>query len=54
MGALWLFVNNTKLGLALKGMAQDERAAMTLGIDSDRMAVIGYCNRVHVGGARPQ
>ena len=39
MGALWLFVNSTKLGLALKGMAQDERAAMTLGIDSDRMAV---------------
>jgi len=37
---LWLFVNLTKLGLALKGMAQDERAAMTLGIDSDRMAVV--------------
>lgn len=40
MGGLWLFVNNTKIGLALKGMAQDERAAMTLGIDSDRMAVV--------------
>lgn len=40
MTVLWLFVNNTKIGLALKGMAQDERAAMTLGIDSDRMAVI--------------
>ncbi|MGC8603349.1 MAG: branched-chain amino acid ABC transporter permease [Desulfomonilaceae bacterium] len=40
MTFLWLFVNNTKIGLALKGMAQDERAAMTLGIDSDRMAVI--------------
>lgn len=40
VAALWLFVNNTKLGLALKGMAQDERAAMTLGIDSDRMAVV--------------
>ena len=37
---LWLFVNGTRLGLALKGMAQDERAAMTLGIDSDRMAVV--------------
>ncbi|MGC8660101.1 MAG: branched-chain amino acid ABC transporter permease [Desulfomonilaceae bacterium] len=40
MAALWIFVNNTKIGLALKGMAQDERAAMTLGIDSDRMAVV--------------
>lgn len=40
MGLLWLFVNRTSLGLALKGMAQDERAAMTLGIDSDRMAVV--------------
>lgn len=37
---LWLFVSRTRLGLALKGMAQDERAAMTLGIDSDRMAVV--------------
>jgi branched-chain amino acid transport system permease protein len=40
VGSLWVFVNTTKLGLALKGMAQDERAAMTLGIDSDRMAVV--------------
>jgi branched-chain amino acid transport system permease protein len=37
---LWAFVNGTKIGLALKGMAQDERAALTLGIDSDRMAVV--------------
>jgi branched-chain amino acid transport system permease protein len=40
VGLLWLFVNRTRLGLALKGMAQDERAALTLGIDSDRMAVV--------------
>lgn len=37
---LWLFVNQTRLGLALKGMAQDERAALTLGIDSDLMAIV--------------
>jgi branched-chain amino acid transport system permease protein len=37
---LWLFVTGTKLGLALKGMAQDERASLTLGIDSDTMAVV--------------
>ena len=40
VACLWLFVNQTKLGLALKGMAQDERAALTLGIDSDFMAVV--------------
>jgi branched-chain amino acid transport system permease protein len=37
---LWLFVSRTRLGLGLKGMAQDERAALTLGIDSDFMAVV--------------
>ena len=37
---LWLFTRYTRIGLALKGMAQDERAAMMLGIDSDLMAVI--------------
>ena len=36
---LWLFTHYTRIGLALRGMAQDERAAMMLGIDSDRMAV---------------
>jgi branched-chain amino acid transport system permease protein len=40
VSGLWAFVNGTKIGLALKGMAQDERAALTLGIDSDRMAVV--------------
>ncbi len=37
---LWFFTHYTRLGLALRGMAQDERAAMMLGIDSDRMALI--------------
>ncbi len=37
---LWLFTHFTRLGLALRGMAQDERAALMLGIDSDRMAVV--------------
>jgi len=36
---LWLFTHYTRFGLALRGMAQDERAAMMLGIDSDLMAV---------------
>lgn len=37
---LWFFTHYTRVGLALRGMAQDERAAMMLGIDSDRMALI--------------
>jgi branched-chain amino acid transport system permease protein len=32
---LWLFTHFTRIGLALRGMAQDERAALMLGIDSD-------------------
>ncbi len=37
---LWVFTHYTRVGLALRGMAQDERAAMMLGIDSDIMAVV--------------
>ncbi len=37
---MWLFTHFHKLGLALKAMAQHERAALMLGINSDRMAVI--------------
>lgn len=51
VGALWTFVNRTRLGLALKGMAQDERAALTLGIDSDRMAVVSMALGAVFAGA---
>jgi branched-chain amino acid transport system permease protein len=40
VGGLWLFTHYTRLGLALQGMAQDERAALMLGIDSDFMAML--------------
>jgi len=40
LAALWLFTRLTRLGLALRGIAQDERAAMMLGIDSDFAATI--------------
>ncbi|MEN8211945.1 MAG: branched-chain amino acid ABC transporter permease [Thermodesulfobacteriota bacterium] len=40
VGLLWIFTHYTKLGLALQGMAQDERAALMLGIDSDLMAML--------------
>jgi len=38
--ALWAFTHYTRVGLALRGMAQDERAALMLGIDSDLMAIV--------------
>ncbi len=37
---LWVFTRRTRVGLALRGMAQDERASLMLGIDSDVMAVV--------------
>ena len=40
VASLWLFTHHTRIGLALRGMAQDERAALMLGIDSDIMAVV--------------
>lgn len=38
--ALYLFTRYTKVGLAFRGIAQDERAAMMLGINSDVTAVL--------------
>jgi len=40
VAGLWIFTHYTKVGLALQGMAQDERAALMLGIDSDFMAML--------------
>jgi len=37
---LWVFTHHTRLGLALRGIAQDEWAAMMLGIDSDFTATV--------------
>jgi branched-chain amino acid transport system permease protein len=38
--ALWAFTHHTSLGLAFRGIAQDERTALCLGIDSDWMATL--------------
>ncbi len=35
---LWWFSRSTKTGLAFRGIAQDERTALTLGINCDRVA----------------
>ncbi|MGD9066693.1 MAG: branched-chain amino acid ABC transporter permease, partial [Desulfobacterales bacterium] len=40
VGSLWLFTHHTSLGLAFRGIAQDERTALSLGIDSDRIATV--------------
>jgi branched-chain amino acid transport system permease protein len=37
---LWFFSHRTKTGLALRGMAQDEYTALTLGIESDWAAML--------------
>jgi branched-chain amino acid transport system permease protein len=39
VAGLWAFTHHTRLGLAFRGIAQDERTALTLGIDSDRIAM---------------
>lgn len=40
VAGLWVFTHYTRLGLAFRGIAQDERTALTLGIDSDRIAML--------------
>jgi len=37
---LYLFTHHTRLGLAFRGIAQEERTALSLGINSDRIAGI--------------
>lgn len=38
--ALWIFIHHTSLGLAFRGIAQDERTALTFGMNSDRIATL--------------
>jgi branched-chain amino acid transport system permease protein len=38
--ALWFFTHHTSLGLAFRGIAQDERTALTFGINSDWIATL--------------
>ena len=52
MLALWLFTHRTKLGLALRAIAQDESAALSLGINSDMAAAAALAlNAVLLGFA---
>ncbi len=38
--ALWIFIHNTRTGLAFRGIAQDEHTALCYGIDSDWIATL--------------
>jgi len=38
--ALWFFTRHTKIGLAFRGIAQNERTALAFGIESDRTAML--------------
>jgi branched-chain amino acid transport system permease protein len=40
ISGLWLFTHHTSLGLAFRGIAQDERTALTFGMDPDRIATL--------------
>ena len=40
IAALWIFTHHSAIGLAFRGIAQDERTALTLGIDSDWIATL--------------
>lgn len=37
---LWIFTHHTSIGLSFRGIAQDERTALSLGINSDWMATL--------------
>ena len=39
-GFLWFFTHHTRTGLRFRGIAQDERTALSLGINSDRVAML--------------
>lgn len=40
VAGLWFFTHYTSMGLAFRGIAQDERTALTFGMDSDRIATL--------------
>jgi branched-chain amino acid transport system permease protein len=40
VAVLWIFTNHTKIGLSLRAIAQDEQAAMMVGVNSDWVAMI--------------
>ena len=40
VGLLWVFTKTTRIGRAFRGVAQDEQAAMMLGIDTDLVSTL--------------
>ena len=48
-GFIWFFTHHTRTGLRFRGIAQEERTALSLGINTDRVAMLS----VSFGGAYP-
>ena len=46
-GFIWFFTHHTRTGLRFRGIAQEERTALSLGINTDRVAMLS----VSFGGA---
>ena len=51
MGSLWLFVNKTRLGKAIRACSQDREAAELMGIPVNRMISITFFLGAALGGA---
>lgn len=51
MGVLWLLVNRTQLGRAMRAVAVDQDAAVMNGIDVDRVVVITFAIASGLAGA---
>ena len=40
---IWLFLNKTKMGMAFRGTAENQRAARLMGISAERTVLLSFC-----------
>lgn len=50
VGGLWVFTRHTRTGLAFRGIAQEERTSLTLGINSDWIGTLSVSMGVALAG----
>ena len=48
-----LLITRTKLGLAIRAVAQDEETARTMGINFNVVVLVTFAHRLRHGGASP-